>query len=541
MKLPASLSDLLYKLSIKSSPPPASTPTASPLPPSLLIDWTDEASVASLRAAEAAAILSRRVHDEEEKTKRRDEDDLLQPSILPSVSYTDPFQPSLPPRRPSLPRSSSSPSDDDDDRRWTELERREERERHQSRTEEKREPTPSLAPSKAASASRAAPSVARAVKVDFDWLLRRCESFVANHSAAPGEMSPFDLASSALHLLQSSASDERLQSDLLDLLGLEAMDLIAELLSQRAQVKLISKSELTRGPFSLTSFLPTPTGPLPPPAASGSRQAPPQLLGVSVVSQREKELDKARRKEDRRMARHSAKDTSADAVQRQRAVDAQRLEEQATSLDHWRSSSIQARSAALPAGSKRTEHKGYEEVWIPPMVQSPFEQADLIPITELDAWARPTFQGTTHLNRIQSKVFPAAYKHNNNILVCAPTGAGHYQCSPLSTSCSRLRGPRLMCVCVRVCAACRQDQHRGADDSARVRSAHRGWSAAQGLLQDRVRGADEGAGAGGAGHLPAPPRLPRPGGEGADRRHAAHQAGDRRDADHRHHTREMVA
>jgi len=34
------------------------------------------------------------------------------------------------------------------------------------------------------------------------------------------------------------------------------------------------------------------------------------------------------------------------------------------------------------------------------------------------------FHGITNLNRIQSVVFDAAYNTNENLLVCAPTGAG---------------------------------------------------------------------------------------------------------------------
>jgi activating signal cointegrator complex subunit 3 len=30
----------------------------------------------------------------------------------------------------------------------------------------------------------------------------------------------------------------------------------------------------------------------------------------------------------------------------------------------------------------------------------------------------------SHLNRIQSEVFDSAYRSNNNLLICAPTGAG---------------------------------------------------------------------------------------------------------------------
>jgi len=34
------------------------------------------------------------------------------------------------------------------------------------------------------------------------------------------------------------------------------------------------------------------------------------------------------------------------------------------------------------------------------------------------------FQGTKKLNLIQSVVFDAAYNSNENLLICAPTGAG---------------------------------------------------------------------------------------------------------------------
>ena len=51
----------------------------------------------------------------------------------------------------------------------------------------------------------------------------------------------------------------------------------------------------------------------------------------------------------------------------------------------------------------------------------------LLPIEELPCFARPAFanqSGTTHLNRIQSIVYPCAFKTSNNILIAAPTGAG---------------------------------------------------------------------------------------------------------------------
>lgn len=68
---------------------------------------------------------------------------------------------------------------------------------------------------------------------------------------------------------------------------------------------------------------------------------------------------------------------------------------------------------------------GYEEIFVPP----PKEAGDkktfkLVKISELDELFQATFQGFSTLNRIQSEIYPTAYKSNCNILVCAPTGAG---------------------------------------------------------------------------------------------------------------------
>ena len=38
--------------------------------------------------------------------------------------------------------------------------------------------------------------------------------------------------------------------------------------------------------------------------------------------------------------------------------------------------------------------------------------------------AKRAFASTKYLNRIQSVVFDTAYKTNENLLICAPTGAG---------------------------------------------------------------------------------------------------------------------
>lgn len=55
---------------------------------------------------------------------------------------------------------------------------------------------------------------------------------------------------------------------------------------------------------------------------------------------------------------------------------------------------------------------------------APAKGEQIVAITQLDEWAQQAFQGYKSLNRIQSRIFQTAYDSNENILVCAPTGAG---------------------------------------------------------------------------------------------------------------------
>jgi pre-mRNA-splicing helicase BRR2 len=78
----------------------------------------------------------------------------------------------------------------------------------------------------------------------------------------------------------------------------------------------------------------------------------------------------------------------------------------------------------LPEKSWRAQKKGYEEVHVPAIkpIIPPGEK--LVDIEELPSWAQPAFNGIRALNRIQSKMVQAALYGSDNILLCAPTGAG---------------------------------------------------------------------------------------------------------------------
>ncbi|GAA5891840.1 hypothetical protein JCM5296_003246 [Sporobolomyces johnsonii] len=80
---------------------------------------------------------------------------------------------------------------------------------------------------------------------------------------------------------------------------------------------------------------------------------------------------------------------------------------------------------ALPSGTIRETKEHYEEITIPAPKAVPFRFNEApVPIKDMDPWGRRTFHAYKTLNRLQSVVYPVAYGSNENMLVCAPTGAG---------------------------------------------------------------------------------------------------------------------
>ncbi|KAL2892261.1 DExH-box ATP-dependent RNA helicase DExH12 [Bienertia sinuspersici] len=76
-------------------------------------------------------------------------------------------------------------------------------------------------------------------------------------------------------------------------------------------------------------------------------------------------------------------------------------------------------------GQRQMLDLGYEEVHIPALKARPLEKGEeLLKISAMPDWAQPAFTGMTQLNRVQSKVYQTALFSAENILLCAPTGAG---------------------------------------------------------------------------------------------------------------------
>ncbi|KAI9907622.1 hypothetical protein PsorP6_002761 [Peronosclerospora sorghi] len=84
------------------------------------------------------------------------------------------------------------------------------------------------------------------------------------------------------------------------------------------------------------------------------------------------------------------------------------------------------RECRLPEGTWRAQKKGYEEIHVPAVrtKMAVAEERARIKISTLPKWAQSAFNGMDSLNRVQSKMFSAAFETSENLLLCAPTGAG---------------------------------------------------------------------------------------------------------------------
>ena len=85
---------------------------------------------------------------------------------------------------------------------------------------------------------------------------------------------------------------------------------------------------------------------------------------------------------------------------------------------------MMAKKCVLPDKSFRAMKKGYEEVHVPAVRSIIPKDEKLIPIKDLPPWCHGAFPGMDKLNRIQSKMCDVALRTSENILLCAPTGAG---------------------------------------------------------------------------------------------------------------------
>eukprot|EP01064_Diplonema_japonicum_P012366 TRINITY_DN19848_c0_g1_i1.p1 TRINITY_DN19848_c0_g1~~TRINITY_DN19848_c0_g1_i1.p1 ORF type:complete len:2149 (+),score=712.76 TRINITY_DN19848_c0_g1_i1:40-6486(+) len=142
--------------------------------------------------------------------------------------------------------------------------------------------------------------------------------------------------------------------------------------------------------------------------------------GPAILSELEKEVRKGdtEAKAFRQQLRQQQEDGNRNDDKSKNILDLKDL-----TFEHG-SQTMTNTKCALPKGTTRTTGKGYEEIHIPAIKKKPVDTSTLISIKSLPEWAQLGFEGMQYLNPVQSTVYDCCFKRDDNMLLCAPTGAG---------------------------------------------------------------------------------------------------------------------
>ncbi|PQE24272.1 Sec63 Brl domain-containing protein [Rutstroemia sp. NJR-2017a BVV2] len=216
------------------------------------------------------------------------------------------------------------------------------------------------------------------------WLKAKCMELAQRKQGLSGN----DLQEQIMAIVGSDSAEEELQSTLTDMIGFDDLDFVIEIISHRKEITAPTAAPKTRDDGIFTGKLQT-----------------------------KKQREEALRQRD---------------YEHKNAVLGPSLNRGEENYPHVYKShhagnilDSRGKKYALPMGSERTEHERYSEYSVPAgKVGTLGAGRRLVEISEMDGLCRNTFKGYKSLNRMQSLVYPVAYKTSENMLICAPTGAG---------------------------------------------------------------------------------------------------------------------
>ncbi|KAI2465485.1 Sec63-domain-containing protein [Annulohypoxylon bovei var. microspora] len=212
------------------------------------------------------------------------------------------------------------------------------------------------------------------------WFSQQCSVIAAKKNG----LSPDAFQTQILDVLSSQRSEDELQSQLTDIVGFDDFDFIIEVLSQRHDIiSSFATQEISR-----------PAG---------------RLLTKA-------ERDDALRRKDLEHKNATLAPSIHKEIQYPHIYKAYNA---GNTLSHT------GAQYGMPVGTERKEKEKYEEFVVPAgKTGTLLPGHKLIDIADMDGLCRRTFKGYKSLNRMQSLVYPVAYKTSENMLICAPTGAG---------------------------------------------------------------------------------------------------------------------
>ncbi|KAL8801301.1 MAG: hypothetical protein Q9182_004566 [Xanthomendoza sp. 2 TL-2023] len=224
-----------------------------------------------------------------------------------------------------------------------------------------------------------------------EWLQKMCFNLAQKNAG----LHSAELQDQITTLLVSNTRDEDLQMTLADVVGYDDLDLVVDLIARRQEF------------FSSESKF--------------SRQTNGIMEGLQSKEDRERALNQLDFEHKSMVLRPSENREGPQYPHVYKQHDASNI------------LSAGGQKYGLPAGSVRHETQKYAEYSIPAAeVGTLGVGRKLVDVSEMDGLCKRTFKGYRSLNRMQSLVYPVAYRTSENMLICAPTGAGKTEIAMLA-------------------------------------------------------------------------------------------------------------
>lgn len=259
-----------------------------------------------------------------------------------------------------------------------------------------------------------------------------------------------------VEMLSSKKSNDELQNDILDVIGFEKLEIIEFFLNERSKIvdsykRFYDESGKPRIKQSASK-------------GRGNKQqsnstAAALSSDIIIHTETEKKLKKIMRKEEKKINKMLKDNEDViegvqfDPNELRQIREEQLAEAHMLHLYNIRNTTVvpqkvdrnrypfvfdkfseAKKNSAFIAGSKillpenitRYDDQIYEQIYIPTtnIEEDKDMKVELVPTEELDDIGKIAFRNVKYLNRIQSVVFNAVYNSNQNLLICAPTGAG---------------------------------------------------------------------------------------------------------------------
>ncbi|CAK8692210.1 U5 small nuclear ribonucleoprotein 200 kDa helicase-like [Clavelina lepadiformis] len=226
-------------------------------------------------------------------------------------------------------------------------------------------------------------------------------------------------AEEVLDILKTAGDDLQCENQLVLLLGFNQFDFIKSVREHRQMIlhcTLLASAQSDAARQQIEEKM---------------KQDPMLLAILEQLHATEKEDIIKEEQERRERLRKSKVDADLEATDADNAKTEENYQPSAAALDledlefSQGSHFMANKKCQLPDGSYRKQRKGYEEVHVPALKPKPFDDKEkLIAIDTLPKFSQAAFEGFKTLNRVQSKLCKTALESDENVLLCAPTGAG---------------------------------------------------------------------------------------------------------------------